>query len=154
MLFLSSSGTLLRKLVGVMHEQLGCKCLAVQMSDADLTKCLEMQHNQLTFWNAWFFNTFDTGISMDAEVGWGKLGFFERCLLSFGSYSKIVIFIWLEQIILWLFWMLVDYSVSCMKLIGFFLSVYCTAVSMNMRSKMFLPALRVFLLPSVEKQDV
>lgn len=36
----------------------------------------------------------------------------------------------------------------------FFLSVYCTAVSMNMRSKMFLPALRVFLLPSVEKQDV
>lgn len=48
MLFLSSSGTLLWKLVGVMHEQLGCKCLAVQMSDADLTKCLEMQHNQLT----------------------------------------------------------------------------------------------------------
>lgn len=49
MLFLFSSGTLLRKLVGVMHEQLGCKCLAVQMSDADLTKCLEMQHNRLTF---------------------------------------------------------------------------------------------------------
>lgn len=48
MLFLSSSGTLLRKLVGV-HEQMGCKCLAVQMSAADLTKCLEMQHNQLTF---------------------------------------------------------------------------------------------------------
>lgn len=97
LMFLSSSGMLLRKLVGVMHEQLVCKCLAVQMSDADLTKCLEMQHNQLTFWNAWFFNTFDTGISMDAEVGWGKLGFFERCLLCFGSYSKIVIFIWLDR---------------------------------------------------------
>lgn len=49
MLFLSSSGTLLWKLVEVMHEQLGCKCLAVQIPDADLTKCLEMQHNQLTF---------------------------------------------------------------------------------------------------------
>lgn len=38
MLFLSFSGLLLWKLVGEMHEQLGCKCLAMQMLDADLTK--------------------------------------------------------------------------------------------------------------------
>lgn len=91
----------------------GLQVLSSEMSAADLTKCLEMQHNQLTLCNAWFCSTFGTAISTDAEVGWGELGLFGRHLLSLGHTASLHQHRW-RKWVLGLFWMPADLeSVIC-----------------------------------------